>query len=321
MTKSRSNRVHFADESDSRFPRARVLVIGEQTSLANAFLAIHASGGQQRIALADTVNVADDRELFEAIRMRRPDFVVNCQVESGVDRAEEDPSDCRLINHDLPVSLAIACREFGATLIQLSTDYIFDGQKDIAYFEDDAANPLNLYGQTRLEAERDLANVLESHVILRVSHLFAPGPASFVANVLARARIESELPLVQDERGCPTSIFDIARVMSAVIDQLHAGAGAYGTFHVGCHGDASWYELGECIIAQARQFEDLAVDELIGISGNTIQGRAVRPKRLILSTRKLLYTFGIKPRPWRQELAETVEKHYAMEGVHHAEAS
>ncbi len=321
MTKSRSNTVNFEDESDSRFPRARVLVVGEHTSLAKAFLQMHSSGGQQRVTLSESVNLADDRDIFESIRMRRPDYVVNCLVESGVDRAETDPSDCRLINHDLPVSLAIACREFGATLIQLSTDYIFDGQKDIAYFEDDAPNPLNLYGQTRLEAERDLANVLDSHVILRISHLFAPGPESFVANVLARARIESELPLVQDERGCPTSIFDMARVMSAVIDQLHAGAGSYGTFHVGCQGDASWYELGECIIAQARQFEDLAVEELVGISGDSIQGRAERPKRLILSTRKLLYTFGIKPRPWRQELADTVEKHYAAEGVQHAEAS
>lgn len=251
--------------------------------------------------------------------MRRPDFVVNCMVESGVDRAELDPTECRQINHDLPVSLAIACREFDATLIQLSTDYIFDGQKDIAYFEDDAPNPLNLYGQTRLEAERDIESLLDRHIILRVSHLFAPGPNSFVTNILDRARIESELPMIEDERGCPTSIFDIGRVVSAVIDQLHAGAGAYGVYHVGCQGDASWIELGECIIAQARQFEELAVEEIIGVSGQSIQGRAERPRRLVLSTRKLLYTFGIKPRPWRHELAETVERHYAQEGAKHAE--
>ena len=70
--------------------------------------------------------------------------------------------------------------EFDATLIQLSTDYIFDGQKDIAYFEDDAPNPLNLFGQTRLEAERDIENLLDQHIILRVSHLFAHGSNSFV---------------------------------------------------------------------------------------------------------------------------------------------
>ncbi|HAN80110.1 MAG TPA: hypothetical protein DCQ47_01530 [Gammaproteobacteria bacterium] len=131
------------------------------------------------------------------------------------------------------------------------------------------------------------------------------------------ARVESELSMIQDERGCPTSIFDIGRVVSAVIDQLHAGAGAYGTYHVGCQGDASWFELGECIIAQARQFEDLVVKEIIGISGKTIQGRALRPQRLVLSTRKLLLAFGVKPRSWRQELAETVERHYFREGVKH----
>jgi dTDP-4-dehydrorhamnose reductase len=319
MTKSPSKPTSFEDESDNRFPRARVLIVGEDTSLAAAFFETDASGGQQRIVLPSSVNLADDREIFEAIRMRRPDFVVNCMVESGVDRAELDPTECRQINHDLPVSLAIACREFDATLIQLSTDYIFDGQKDIAYFEDDAPNPLNLYGQTRLEAERDIESLLDRHIILRVSHLFAPGPNSFVTNILDRARIESELPMIQDERGCPTSIFDIGRVVSAVIDQLHAGAGAYGVYHVGCQGDASWIELGECIIAQARQFEELAVEEIIGVSGQSIQGRAERPRRLVLSTRKLLYTFGIKPRPWRHELAETVERHYAQEGAKHAE--
>ncbi|NCW09448.1 MAG: NAD-dependent epimerase/dehydratase family protein [Gammaproteobacteria bacterium] len=228
MTKSPSKPTSFEDESDNRFPRARVLIVGEDTSLAAAFFETDASGGQQRIVLPSSVNLADDREIFEAIRMRRPDFVVNCMVESGVDRAELDPTECRQINHDLPVSLAIACREFDATLIQLSTDYIFDGQKDIAYFEDDAPNPLNLYGQTRLEAERDIESLLDRHIILRVSHLFAPGPNSFVTNILDRARIESKLPMIEDERGCPTSIFDIGRVVSAVIDQLNAGAGAYG---------------------------------------------------------------------------------------------
>ena len=318
MTKSRSKVTSFDDESDNRFPRARVLVVGEDTSLAAAFLETDASGGQQRIVLPTSMNLADDREIFEAIRMRRPDFVINCMVESGVDRAESDPTECRQINHNLPISLAIACREFDATLIQLSTDYIFDGQKDIAYFEDDAPNPLNLFGQTRLEAERDIENLLDQHIILRVSHLFAPGGNSFVTNLLDRARIESELPMIQDERGCPTSIYDISRVISAVIDQLHAGAGAYGVYHVGCQGDASWMELGECVIAQARQFEDLAVEEIVGISGQSINGRAERPRRLVLSTRKLLYTFGIKSRPWRQELAETVERHYALEGANYA---
>ena len=77
-------------------------------------------------------------------------------------------------------------------------------------------------------------------------------------------------------------------------------------------------ELGECVIAQARQFEDLAVEEIVGILGQSINGRAERPRRLVLSTRKLLYTFGIKPRPWRQELAETVERHYAQEGAKYA---
>ena len=317
MTKSPSRSISFQDESDSRFPKARVLVIGGDTSLASAFFESVSSGGQQRIVLPQDVDISDESGIFEAIRMRRPDFVVNCLVESGVDRAEFDPKECRLINHDLPVSLAIACREFDATLIQFSTDYIFDGQKDIAYFEDDAPNPLNLYGQTRLEAERYIENLLDRHIILRTSHLFAPAPNSFVGNILDLARVDSELSMIQDERGCPTSVFDISRVVSAVIDQLHAGAGAYGIYHVGCQGDASWLELGECIIAQARQFEDLMVEEIVGITGNSIQGRALRPQRLVLSNRKLLFAFGVKPRSWRQELAETVERHYLMEGVKH----
>ena len=317
MTKSPSRSISFQDESDSRFPKARVLVIGGDTSLASAFFESASSGGQQRIVLPQDADISDESGIFEAIRMRRPDFVVNCLVESGVDRAEFDPQECRLINHDLPVRLAIACREFDATLIQFSTDYIFDGQKDIAYFEDDAPNPLNLYGQTRLEAERYIENLLDRHIILRTSHLFAPAPNSFVANTLDLARVDSKLSMIQDERGCPTSVFDISRVVSAVIDQLHAGAGAYGIYHVGCQGDASWLELGECIIAQARQFEDLMVEEIVGITGNSIQGRALRPQRLVLSNRKLLFAFGVKPRSWRQELAETVERHYLMEGVKH----
>jgi dTDP-4-dehydrorhamnose reductase len=313
MTKYPFKTLSFENESDVRFPRARVLVVGCNTRLADAFIATFSSGGQQRVIVQDGASLIDDSSMFETIRMRRPDFVVNCLVEAGVDRAETDPTKCREINHDLPVRLAIACREFGAALVQLSTDYIFDGQKDIAYFEDDAPNPLNLYGQSRLEAEFDVRNLLDRHIILRVSHLFAPGPRSFIANLLSMGRMANELSMIEDERGCPTSIYDVARVIAALIDQLHAGAGAYGVYHLGCQGDASWFELGECVIAQARQYEDLRVKEFKGISGDSIQGRAKRPRQLILSMSKLLHNFGIQPRSWRQGLAETVERHYTLE--------
>lgn len=315
MTKSLSNLRNFEDESDARFPGARVLVVGQETSLASAFIKTPASGGQRRIILGNELNLADEREVFEAVRMRKPNFVVNCLVEAGVDRTQNDPFECQKINHDLPVSLAIACREFDATLIQLSTDYIFDGQKDIAYYEDDAPNPLNFYGQTRLKAERDIESLLDKHIILRVSHLLSSGEKSFVSNVLARARVEHELMMIDDERGCPTSIQDVARIMSAIIDQLHTGSKTFGIFHAGCQGNASWIELGECIIAQARQFENLSVEKITGVSGKSIKGRAIRPETLILSTRKLLYTYGIKPRPWRQELAHTVERYYSQKRI------
>lgn len=310
MTKSRSNSTGFTEESDSRFPRARVLIVGHETSLARALLDAPSSVGQQRLVLPGDINPLQDNQIFEAIRLRRPDFVINTVVDSGVDAAEHDPTRCRQINHDVAVGLAIACREFGATLLQLSTDYIFDGQKDMAYFEDDAPNPLNLFGQTRLEAERDIASLLDQHILLRVSHLFAPGPQTFVGQLIARARVERALPMIADERGCPTSVDDIARIITAMIDQLHAGGGAYGVFHVAGQGDASWSELAEVVIAQARQFEHLAVEDILPIEGHSIAGRARRPKRLILSARKLLYTFGIKPRAWRQELASTVAAHY-----------
>lgn len=314
MTKSLFEAHNFEDETDSRFPRARVLVVGKQTSLASALVKMPASGGQQLVTLDDNVNLSDDREVFEAIRMRKPNFVVNCLVENDVDRTEQDSSACRQINHDLPVNLAIACREFDSTLIQLSTDYIFDGQKDIAYFEDDAPNPLNRYGQTMLDSERDIVSLLDQYIILRVAHLFSATQYSFISEILEQARTESTIQMVEDETGCPTSVRDIARIISAMIDQLHSGSVAYGIFHAGCQGDASWAALGECVIAQARQFEDLAVKEVIGISGKSIQGRAVRPKRLVLSTRKLLFDYGIKPRSWRQELAATVERYYKLKG-------
>lgn len=316
MTKSRSKPTGFIEESDSRFPRARVLIVGHETSLSRALLDAPSSVGQQRLVLPGDINPLQDNQIFEAIRLRRPDFVINTVVDSGVDAAELDPTRCRQINHDVAVGLAIACREFGATLVQLSTDYIFDGQKDMAYFEDDAPNPLNRFGQTRLDAERDISSLLDQHILLRVSHLFAPGAQAFVGQLIARARVERILPMVADERGCPTSVEDIARIISAMIDQLHTGGGSYGVFHVAGQGDASWADLAEVVIAQASQFESLAVEEIVPIEGHSITGRAKRPKRLILSARKLLYTYGIKPRAWRQELAATVAAHYTREKEH-----
>ena len=228
----------------------------------------------------------------------------------GVDRAESDPKECRQINHDLPVNLAIACREFDATLIQLSTDYIFDGQKDIAYFENDAPNPLNLFGQTRLEAERDIENLLDQHIILRVSHLFAPGGNSFVTNLLDRARIEAELPMIQDERGCPTSIYDVSRVISAVIDQLHAVQVPTVSIMLGAKVMRPGWSSVNVSLHKRVSLKTWPLRKLLEYRGQSVNGRAERPHDWYCQHESYCIPSASNPdhggKSWRQQLNATM---------------
>lgn len=238
-----------------------------------------------------------------------PDYLINTAGFNDVDRAETQAEKCFAVNREGVRNLADACAEFNVPILHLSSDYVFDGHYASGYTEQDEGAPTGVYGASKWEAEELLRQLLPRHIILRTSWLFSECCTNYVLSTLARALDESPLLAVDDRRGSPTSALDIARVLLAVIQQLHNGADAWGTYHYSGAEITSLFGFSEAIVEEARKhderFGQVALKSVASADFPTV---AQRPSSSILVCRKLLHTFGIRQRPWRTELSESIRR-------------
>ncbi len=189
-------------------------------------------------------------------------------------------------------NVALACREAGARLLYVSTDYVFDGQKDSPYVETDDPNPINTYGKSKLQGE-NYVRVLQDSWIVRVSWLFGPLGKNFVRTILGRAREGQNLRVVDDQVGAPTYTLDAAEKIGQIIER-----GAPGIYHVTNQGYCSWFEFAAEILAQAG----LGGAPLSPISSLALGRPAARPKNSRLADTRLAAS-GMGPLPpWQDAL-------------------
>ncbi len=232
-----------------------------------------------------------------------PDVVIHCAAWTDVDQAEEEDKAelVRAINADGTRYIAEACRKLGCKMLYLSTDYVFDGQ-GTAPWEPDCKefHPLNVYGQTKLEGERVVANMLDKYFIIRTSWLFGVNGDNFVRTMLKLGKIHDTLKVVNDQIGTPTYTFDLARL---IVDMIETDQ--YGYYHVTNEGGfISWYDFACEIFRQAGyEVKVLPVTtEEYGLN------KAARPCNSRLDKRKLVEN-GFKPLPdWQDALRRYLEK-------------
>lgn len=236
---------------------------------------------------------------------RRPDVVVNAAAFAAVEEAEERPEAAFAVNRDGAAELARQCAARGIALIQLSTDYVFDGQKVGAYVETDAANPLNVYGRSKLAGEEAVRACLDRHVILRCSWIFGPHGANFVRSILARAARGEPLRVVDDQRGRPTASASVARAILAVVQGIAEGRAAWGTYHYGGREPVTWFELAKAALAAARPWLG-EVPAIAPIPSADFPTRAQRPRNSVLDCARFEAHFGCAPESWQRPLEETV---------------
>jgi len=198
----------------------KVLILGERGQLARALHGLAwpagyevSAIGRQKLGAADQAADA----IAAAITSVRPSLVLNAAAYTAVDKAESEPAQARALNADLPLSAARACGELQIPLVHISTDYVFDGTKAGAYLEQDAPNPLNVYGATKLAGDRNIQRAEAApSAILRTSWVFSAADESFPAKLLNRARNGETLRVVDDQRGCPTPVAALAQAMQMI---------------------------------------------------------------------------------------------------------
>jgi dTDP-4-dehydrorhamnose reductase len=241
----------------------------------------------------------DAARIGEAVRAANPDVIVNAAAYTAVDKAESEGDLAFAVNAVAPGILAEEARRSGTLLVHYSTDYVFDGSKPTPYVEDDAPNPLNVYGASKLAGERAIAASGCRHLILRTSWVYGPRGSNFLLTILRVARERPELRVVDDQIGAPTSSRAIAHATAQVLRP-----GAHGTYHLSAAGQVSWCGFARAILARAG-----VATPVVPIRSEDYPTAAKRPRNSLLENSRLRADFGVALAPWEAGLEEVMAEH------------
>ncbi len=279
-----------------------VVIVGATGQLGRELVKVFAAEATAALTHTD-LDITDADATRERIVSLRPDVVINAAAYNAVDKAESEMAQAFAVNAFGTRNLALACRECGAALVHVSTNYIFDGQKNEPYEVDDLPAPLSVYGASKLAGEHLIRATWERNYIVRTSAVFGlagmqRATGNFVESMLRRAQQMPELRVVNDQTMSPTYAVDLAAAIKAIVE-----TGAYGTYHVTNSGACTWYEFARAIFDLA----DVATP-LYPISTEEFPVPARRPRYSVLSHASL-HAIGVSsPRHWRAALEAYFEE-------------
>ena len=237
------------------------------------------------------LDLADEAAIRRVVREAKPGIIINAGAYTAVDKAEAQPDLAMRINGIAPGVLAEEAKRLGALLVHYSTDYVFDGAKSTAYVEDDAPNPLSVYGRGKLAGERAVQTSGCRHLILRTSWVYGPRGKNFFLTIAAKARAGERLRVVDDQRGIPTTSAFLAERTLALIAR-----DASGLLHLVPAGETTWYGFAREIVQLAG-----SRSEVQPIKTGEFPAAARRPANSVLDNRRAAAILG-EPPHWRQLL-------------------
>ena len=234
-------------------------------------------------------DITDEKSSRDFIINYRPDTVIHCSAYTAVDNAEDNREVCTVVNVKGTENIARSCKEIGAKMVYISTDYVFSGIGDAFYETDDVTSPLSVYGQTKLEGELAVKKLLNQYFIVRTSWVFGSNGNNFIKTMLKLSEARSEVSIVSDQIGSPTYTADLAPLLCDMVV-----TDKYGTYHATNEGICSWAELAEEIFRVAGRGTKVNY-----INTEEYPTRAIRPRNSRLS-KKNLDEAGFKRLPeWR----------------------
>lgn len=279
-----------------------------QRSLAplGELVALGRSGGPDGL----TGDLARLTELAQTVRAVAPDVIVNAAAYTAVDRAESEAALAHAINAEAPGVLADEAERRGAWLVHYSTDYVFDGQGERPWREDDATGPLGVYAQSKRAGEEAVMTRCRRHLIFRTSWVYAARGANFVRTMLRLAAERDSLRVIDDQFGAPTGAELVADVTAHAIRIASGRPEFAGLYHLAASGETSWHAYAKFIIESARaQGVPLhVVPEAIPASAYPLP--APRPANSRLNTEKLRNAFGLVLPPWQTGVARLLAEIY-----------
>jgi len=247
--------------------------------------------------------------LKKTIRKIAPDVIVNAAAYTAVDKAESEPELAHILNAQAPDILAQEARQLDAWLIHYSTDYVFNGAGNQPYLETDVTDPLNIYGKTKLEGEKNIITSGCSYLIFRTSWIYAANGNNFIKTILRLAQQRDKLEVVNDQIGSPTGAELLADITAYTLFSLKHKPEVSGLYHLVAGGCTSWYDFARFILEYARCVNfplKIQSDTLLPIAGKDFPLPAKRPLNSRLNTSKLENTFNLILPAWQTGASRTL---------------
>ncbi len=277
-----------------------IWLVGNKGMLGTELDLALSAAGLEHVGSDRELSILEPDAIAAFVRGKKVSWIVNCAAYTAVERAEDEVELCTRLNAEGPENLARLADSIGASIMHISTDYVFDGSGKLPYREDDPMAPIGVYGRTKAEGERRLRAACARHVIVRTAWLYGEHGANFVYTMLRLMRTKERIGVVADQRGSPTWSFDLAAAMVSIVS---APARGYGTYHFTDEGETCWHEFALEIQRLGRLYglleRDCAVDALTTAQYPT---KVRRPAYSVLSKEAIKASFGLAIPDWRVSL-------------------
>jgi len=284
----------------------RILVLGSKGQLGTDLMEVLVPAHVVRGVDIDDFDITSFSDCREIIAEFGPEAVVNAAAYTNVDGCETERDLCFAVNAEGVRNIARACSDRDIKVVHFSTDYVFDGTKGKPYVEEDLCNPINVYGQSKLQSEIYLKEYAGDYLLIRTAWLYGRTGKNFVKAILDKARQEKKLRVVNDQVGSPTYSADLALAVRLLLEGNHAGV-----FNVTNRGRCSWYDFAVRII-QYAQIPDVEIE---AISSGMLQRQALRPAYSVLSCRKFIQETNKTTRYWQVALKDFLMKTWAKKNM------
>ncbi len=279
-----------------------ILVTGGNGQLGSALRLASAESRHRYIFTGrDELDITSAEEVEELMSSEKVDVVINCAAYTAVDLAEDNKAEADEVNHKAVAILAEVCKRHDATLIHISTDYLYSGDTYEPYTEDTTPAPLNAYGRTKLAGEMAIAKSGCRYIILRTAWLYSEFGNNFVKKMCELFDSRDYVLVVADQIGTPTYARDLAEAIVAIIESEQHNK--YGIYHYSNIGECSWFEFA----TEIARLKGESKCDVLPCATASYPTKAVRPEYTVLDKGKFLATFGIAIPEWQESLAECLK--------------
>ena len=290
--------------------RMRLMLLGGGNALGHALIRLGAEEDIGFLAPKPPESGWDPASLTQLLDDTRPDALINLAYYFDWFQSEGVGAQQFAVQERTVERLAELCQHHDILLLQPSSYRVFDGSRAMSYSEKEEPAPLGVRGQALWRMEQCVRMSCPRHVLLRFGWLLDDSSEGLLGRFLARAEREEALQLADDRRGNPTPVDDAARVILAVLKQLDCQTPLWGTYHYGGHEATTSLALGQAVLSEARNFRSNLVEEIVPQAHAARPDAREEPQHAVLACKKILHTFGIKPRAWRSGLPSLLDRYY-----------